>query len=87
MRNKIKPKKDGFNRDVTIDLLKCLAILMVIIYHAPLYTVDIIKDPSLLQYARYFFKTIFSLYVPLFFIVNGYLLFNEKLHLKNIYIR
>lgn len=69
-------------RQVNIDLLKCIAILLVLIYHSTLYSSNILNEPTYLHYVRYLFRTILSPCVPLFFFANGYLLFNKELNLK-----
>lgn len=69
-------------RQVSIDLLECIAILLVLIYHGTLYSSDILNEPTYIHYARYLFRTIFSPCVSLFFFANGYLLFNKELNLK-----
>lgn len=70
------------SRQVSIDLLECIAILLVLVYHSTLYSYDIIYNPSLRHYVRYLFRTLLSPGVPLFFFANGFLLFNKKLNLK-----
>ena len=69
-------------RQVNIDLLECIAILFVVIYHSTLYSSDILNEPTYLHYARYLFRTILSPCVPIFFFANGYLIFNKELNLK-----
>ncbi len=75
---KIENKK----RESHIDLLKVIAILLVIIYHSTLYGNDIISEPTPINYIQYLFKTTLSPCVCLFFLANGYLLFNRDLNLK-----
>ncbi len=65
-----------------IDLMECLGIIFVLIYHSTLIQFDFISDPSLRKYLYYFSTTILSTCVPIFFFANGYLLFNKKLDLK-----
>lgn len=66
-------------RYVSLDLLKILAISFVIFYHFGVYFVESWK-------CRYFFNTLLSTCSPLFFLVNGALLFNKdydhKRHIK-----
>lgn len=69
-------------RQASIDLLECIAILLVLIYHSTLYSSNILNDPTCTHYARYLFRTILSACVPLFFFANGYLLFNKEFNLK-----
>ena len=65
-----------------IDLMETIAIFFVITYHSTLYSFDITRIDSALYYFRYFGRTILSTCVPLFFFVNGYLLFNKQFDLK-----
>lgn len=66
-----------------VDLLESIAIFMVILYHGSLYKYNfhdpVIGNTGLIYY---FFNTILSTCVPLFFFVNGYLLFSKKFDLK-----
>lgn len=64
-----------------IDLLESIAIFFVIVYHSKIYPFDILQDNSAIIYLRYFFNTILSTCVPLFFFANGYLLFNKEFSL------
>lgn len=59
-----------------IDMLKALGILFVIFYHFNNLTVN----PA--SYHNYFFQSILSVCVPIFFFVNGALLLNMPLTLK-----
>lgn len=70
------------SRQVSIDLLECIAILLVLIYHSTLYSSDILNDSSSLHYVRYLFRTLLSPCVSLFFFANGFLLFNKRFDLK-----
>lgn len=65
-----------------MDLLKCLAIYLVLVFHGTLYSNVITSDMSLPELFPYFFRTILSTCVPLFFFVNGYLLLSKPLNLK-----
>lgn len=65
-----------------IDLLESIAIYFVIIYHSVLYYFDFLANDSAINYFSYFFNTILSTCVPLFFFANGYLLFNRSFNLK-----
>lgn len=65
-----------------IDLLKTIAIFFVIIYHGTFYDYDITNNRSLLTLCLYYGRTIFSICVPVFFFVNGYLLLNRNFDLK-----
>ena len=65
-----------------IDLLETIAIFFVIVYHSTLYSFNFLVDNSLLSYLRYFFRTILSTCVPLFFFANGYLLLGKPFNLR-----
>lgn len=65
-----------------IDLIESIAIFFVILYHSILYDYNIFQNNSIIIYVRYFFMTILSTCVPLFFLVNGYLLFKKEFNLK-----
>lgn len=70
-----------------VDLLKCLAIYFVLIFHGTLYNFAIWKNAPMLHVLRLFSRTILSTCVPLFFFVNGYLLLPKKLDLKRHTLR
>lgn len=66
------------NRDVTIDMLKSIAIILVVLGHV----IQIIYSPE--SYDRnWIFKIIYSFHMPLFIFISGYLIgFKKKLTLK-----
>lgn len=65
-----------------LDLLKTIAIIMVVAQHVPLYNCDFFNDGYVIQY---FFKLL-SEGVPLFFAVNGFLLLKkDNLDIKKHY--
>ncbi len=70
-----------------IDLLECLGILFVIMYHSTTYNFQFLEKPSALFYMRYYLQGVLSTCVPLFFFANGYLLLNRKLDLKKHIIK
>ncbi|WP_333662589.1 acyltransferase [Chishuiella changwenlii] len=66
-----------------IDILKSLAIYLVIIYHFNRIDINIIQPKNDLIYINLFLKSFFSVCVPIFFFVNGFLLLNkDKIDLK-----
>lgn len=67
-----------------IDLLETIAIFGVILCHNMLYYVDV-SQPRVgkLTYVFYLFRTLLATCVPLFFFVNGVLLFRKKFDLKH----
>ena len=65
-----------------IDLMECIAIFFVIAYHATAYSFDFLNNGSAADYSIYFFRTILSTCVPIFFFSNGYLLLNKSFDLK-----
>lgn len=71
-----------------IDLLKTIAIIMVIILHSSVLNTDFIKTPGISSVAQYALRII-SEGVAIFILVNGFLLMNKtnfdlKTHLKKI---
>lgn len=71
------------DRKTHIDLIKFVAMLMVIMYHSTIYQYNFIENEKISYYLIYFFRGILSTCVPLFFFVNGYLILNKKMNLKN----
>lgn len=70
-------------RIIWIDVIKTIAMFFVILYHGELYSYNIqAEGANWIHYLRYFLRTFLSTCVPLFFFVNGYLLFNKKLKLS-----
>ena len=65
-----------------IDIIESFAMLMVIMCHCNSYSYDIVNDGNFLTYIGYYSRTILSTGVPLFFLVNGYLLFNRPMNVK-----
>ncbi|MDO5799329.1 MAG: acyltransferase [Eubacteriales bacterium] len=85
MNNSIQKTSRSSNlirRNVSIDILECIAIFLVLIYHSTLYSNDFINHPSFLYYIRYYLTTFLSPCVCLFFFANGYLLLNKKFNLN-----
>ncbi len=70
-----------------IDLLKVIAILFVLMYHATNYSSNFLKVGEFVIYLRYFMRTILSTCVPIFFLANGFLLMNKKFDLKKHIIK
>lgn len=70
------------NRWHYIDLMKCIGMLFVIAYHSSTYSCSWMDTGEALSFLRYFFSTILSTCVPLFFFANGYLLLNKPFALK-----
>lgn len=77
-----KVAKDKMNRYIHIDMLKFLAIMFVLFYHGNIQPINFESNPSFRTYFNYYIMAIFSTGVPLFFLVNGYLLFNKSLHMR-----
>lgn len=72
-----------------LDLMKAMAIYFVLIYHFPIMEVGIIETGKTGAYSNFFVFSIFSTCVPIFFFVNGALLFNKsgfslKVHVSKI---
>ena len=64
----------------SIDLIECIAMLFVVMYHST--TVPYDFNQSAYECVNYFIRAILSTCVPLFFFANGYLLINKKFDLK-----
>ncbi len=82
-----KPQAPARNRPdgriLFVDVMKSLAIFFVLSYHATNYSFDFLREwDNHTVYLRYFYQTLLSCCVPLFFFVNGYLLLNRDLDLK-----
>lgn len=65
-----------------IDLLKCIAIYFVLVFHCTLYNNTVYPGMPWMALLRYFSRSILSVCVPLFFFVNGYLLLSRPMDLK-----
>jgi surface polysaccharide O-acyltransferase-like enzyme len=61
-----------------LDLMKAMAIYFVLIYHFPIMEVDFIGTGKAEAYSNFFIFSIFSTCVPIFFFINGALLFNKS---------
>ena len=64
-------------RYANIDLLKTIAIIMVIALHSQLFITDFIKDNKISTYIQYFIRILCE-GVAIFILVNGFLLINRK---------
>lgn len=64
-------------RYANIDLLKTVAILMVIALHSQLFKLDFIQYNNISSYIQYFLRIICE-GVAIFILVNGFLLINKK---------
>lgn len=66
-----------------VDFIEALAIFFVVLYHGPLYQWNFQSpEAPLTSVFYYLFNGILSTAVPLFFLVNGYLLFSKPLNPK-----
>lgn len=77
------------SRIAWVDLIETLAIFMVVAYHCTAYIGGRDLDSAGSSfYIYYFFRSILAVCVPLFFFINGYLLFRQEFsfqkHLKRI---
>lgn len=71
------------SRKYHIDLIENIAILFVIMYHSSNYNINLLTgDIQFPPAASYWFRTILSTCVPLFFFANGYLIFNKDFSLR-----
>ncbi|MCF0130539.1 MAG: acyltransferase family protein [Pseudobutyrivibrio sp.] len=65
-----------------IDLMECIGMLFVIIYHCDTYEFSFTDGGAWYYSLRYFLRTVLASCVPLFFFANGYLLLNHDLKLE-----
>ena len=70
-----------------IDLLKAIAILFVVMYHGNNLRTNIVENQDVITYLNYFSTSILSICVPVFFFVNGALIFNRELDIKRHFIK
>lgn len=70
------------NRLPHMDLLKCLAIFFVLVFHGTLYNPYVYPVMTTAALLRFLSRSILSTCVPLFFFVNGYLLLSHPTSLK-----
>ena len=70
-----------------IDMLECIAIILMLTYHGYLFPSDITASGSVEVSLNYLFSSLLSPCVPLFFFANGYLLFWKEFDLKKHYLR
>lgn len=75
-------KTDSGGRYDFLDLLKASAIFSVILYHSFTAPYHILENAPPIAYFRYFFRSILSTCVPIFFLVNGALLLTKPFDLK-----
>ena len=61
-----------------IDLLKGIAICIVVISHFNNMPINFLDNSSFSTYFNYFLQTIFCFSVPIFFFANGFLLLNKR---------
>lgn len=70
-------------RNLGIDFIKCLAIFLVCFYHFNwLFSSQMIADFGTKDYLKQVILIICSIGVPLFFMVNGYLILNKPFNFK-----
>lgn len=79
----MEKRAQKIERYAHVDLLESIAIFFVVLYHCCFYNFNFIEQSKLINYCFYFFRSILSSCVPLFFFVNGFLLLNKPFVLKN----
>lgn len=67
-------------RLAAIDFDEALAMFFVVLYHSSSYSIDILGDGT--AFFRYALNGVLSTCVPMFFLVNGFLLFRKPLNLE-----
>lgn len=83
----LSSKGININRIRNVDLVESIAIIFVVMYHSSNYSVDFLTGGDLVCAVSYWFRTILSTCVPLFFFINGFLLFNKDFILKKHIIK
>lgn len=66
------------DRDITLDVAKGLAIILVVIGHSFQYSFGPQYTASKLFFADIPFKSIYSFHMPLFMLISGYLFYNSN---------
>lgn len=74
--------KQTKERYIFLDIIKVIAIFMVVFYHFNYTPFDILGNNSLKSYALYFMQGAFCSCVTLFFMVNGAIMLNKDYDLK-----
>ena len=78
MAEVINKKKE---RLVYLDFLETLAIICVIFYHGAIGESNIFSG-KMISYVNYFIQTVIAVTIPIFFLVNGFLLFGKEFDLS-----
>jgi len=68
-------------RKTSLDLMKCIAMFLVLSCHTTYYVYDVFQS-SIAAYVGYYYRVFVPMSVPIFFFVNGYLLFGKEFDLK-----
>ena len=79
--------REKTNRVHIVDFLKTLAMFFVLFYHGLLLDCDFLVRPGFATYFNFFFISILSTGVPLFFFCNGFIMLNRPLNLKKHIIK
>lgn len=72
-----------------LDLLKSIAIFLVVIYHIGTFLDGNIlsENVTFIDYIKYYLRSFMAMGVPIFFFVNGALMFNKEFNLKKHLIK
>ena len=73
--------KSNKKRYSYLDLLKCIAMYGVVFYHGAIPWLPVLTDTPM-SYVNYFIMAILSMSVPVFFFVNGFLMFGKNFDMK-----
>lgn len=82
MAEEIKENNSLRKHENWIDVLKCIAIVCVVVYHNMMFPSAFLGSKDLMQYVAWFLKGSLSVCVPLFFFVNGYLVLGYQFGLE-----
>ena len=70
-----------------LDLLKAIAILLVVFVHDNDIIIDFLARPDLATCVNYGFYSLVSLCVPILFLVNGALVMNKPFDAKRFFLK
>lgn len=73
--------KSNKKRYSYLDLLKCIAMYGVVFYHGAIPWLPVLTDTPM-SYVNHFIMAILSMSVPVFFFVNGFLMFGKNFDMK-----
>lgn len=82
-----KPLTRSPERNAGLDLLKTIAILLVVFVHDNDIFIDFLSKPDILTWVNYGFYSLVALCVPILFLVNGALVMNKPFDAKKFFLK